>query len=94
MVAMKPSLVMVMSCERMDSDSASNCPSKVGVERSSPRRKRSMTASASVVLEVGAVVDPEAPLAHCQKAYAMPDGTFVVVDKDLPLPEAVQADLS
>lgn len=50
--------------------------------------------SAAVAVEVGAVVDPETPLADGQKAYPLPDGTFIVVDKNLPLPEAVQADLT
>ena len=54
----------------------------------------SATASAAVAYEVGAVVDPETVLPEGQKAYALPDGTYVVVEKDKPLPEAVQADLT
>lgn len=65
-----------------------------GADDGASKPTPSASSSVAVAYEVGAVVDPDAVLADGQKAYALPDGTFVVVDKDLPLPEAVQSDLT
>lgn len=74
--------ILLSGCTNGRADSASAKPTP------------SATASAAVAYEVGAVVDPETVLPEGQKAYALPDGTYVVVEKDKPLPEAVQADLT
>lgn len=52
---------------------------------------------AKATLAVGTVVDAttaqEIGTSGTQRAYPMADGTFVVVDRGEPLPEAVQADI-
>lgn len=43
---------------------------------------------------VGAVVDPETSLADTQRAFPLADGSYVVVDKNQPLPEPVQTQVT
>jgi hypothetical protein len=70
--------ISLTGCAPADSDST---PAPATVEQ---------TPAATVELEPGTVVEKDAELADGQKAYELPDDTFVVVDRYLPLPPAVQ----
>lgn len=67
------------------------CASETGAPKN---QTGTQTETQPQTYEAGATVDPETPLADGQKAYALPDGTYVVVDKTQPLPPAVQTDLN
>lgn len=65
-----------------------------GCAAGNPEAPKAESTPTAEAYEVGAAVEADALLAEGQKAYALPDGTYVVVDKAQPLPDAVQADLN
>jgi len=67
-------------------------PKPSGTSTSTPAPDN--TSKPAMDIPVGTVVDPSTPLVDTQKAYALPDGTYVVVDKTQPLPESVVNDVT